>query len=236
MKIIPAIDIKNGKCVRLFQGDYNRETIYSPDPISVAKQWESLGANTLHIVDLDGAKMGKPINYEIIKRIVNETCLSVQIGGGIRNSVSMYRYIETGAKNIILGTIFLENQNMFNSLVKKFTDKIIVSLDANNNTLMKNGWLDKSEKGLLETVKELEYTGVQSIIYTDTIRDGTLTEPNYSVIQSIKNITKMNVIIAGGISSIKQIEKLKKINVAGVIIGKALYEGKIVLKEAMKLC
>ena len=125
---------------------------------------------------------------------------------------------------------------MFNSLVKKFTDKIIVSLDANNNTLMKNGWLDKSEKGLLETVKELEYTGVQSIIYTDTIRDGTLTEPNYSVIQSIKNITKMNVIIAGGISSIKQIEKLKKINVAGVIIGKALYEGKIVLKEAMKLC
>jgi len=236
MQIIPAIDIKNRKCVRLFRGDYGLETIYSPDPVAVAQQWERQGAKALHIVDLDGAKEGKPINYEVIKKIMSQTRLPVQIGGGIRNVFSIYRYIEIGVNKIILGTVVLENRNVFARLVKKFADKIIVSLDVNDNSLMKNGWLEKSKKGLLETVKELKGSGVQSIIYTDTIRDGTLTQPNYEIVQSIKNITKMDVIVAGGISSIKQIIKLKKMNIGGVIIGKALYEGKINLKEAILSC
>lgn len=236
MKIIPAIDLRNGKCVRLFQGDYAQETIYSDSPVDVAKKWTTMGAQALHLIDLDGAREGKPMNLKLIERITKEVSIPIQVGGGIRNTVSIYRYIETGSNKIILGTAALEDRKLFTSLVDTFANQIIVSLDVNNNALMKNGWKEKSDKGLLETVKKLEGCGVRSIIYTDTIRDGTLTEPNYKVVQSIMNNTKMKVIIAGGISSIDQIEILKDMNVYGVIIGKALYEGKINLKEAIKLC
>lgn len=236
MKIIPALDIKNGKCVRLFQGNYDCETIYSADPVFMAKQWEDQGTKMLHIVDLDGAKDGKPINFEIINKIIRETSLSVQIGGGVRNIASIYRYIEIGSSNIILGTVTLEDRNVFKNMLEKFGEKIIVSLDTNNNILMKNGWKEKSEKKLIETISELESGGVKTVIYTDTIRDGTLTEPNYKMIQLIKKSAKMNLMVAGGISSIEQIKKLKSMNIDGVIIGKALYEGKIQLKEALKIC
>lgn len=236
MKIIPAIDIRGGKCVRLYQGDYSRETIYNDNPTVVAQKWAEQGAKTLHIVDLDGAKEGKLVNFEIIRKIINGTRLPVQVGGGIRNIISIYRYIENGAQNIILGTVILENRNELKSILNKFAEKIIVSLDTNGNTLMKKGWKEKSGKELMETIKELEGTGVKTIIYTDTIRDGTLTEPNYEVIKSIKENTKMNLIVAGGISSIEQIKKLKKMGVDRVILGKALYEGKINIKEANLLC
>ena len=233
MKVIPAIDIKNGKCIRLFQGDYAKEIIYEDDPVLMAKKWEGQGAMMLHVVDLDGAKNGKPVNFEIVKRIITETRLPVQIGGGIRDIFSMYRYIEIGVKKIILGTAALEKADFLKKAVNKYGEKIIVSLDAKNGILMKNGWVEQSNKKLLPTLQELENYGVNSIIYTDTIKDGTLTGPNYEVIKLIKEKTKMNLIVAGGISTIGQIRELKKVNVDGVIIGKALYEGAINLKEVI---
>lgn len=234
MKIIPAIDIRDGKCVRLFQGDYARETIYADSPVTMALKWKKQGAKILHIVDLDGAKKGKLINLEAIRKIIRETSLPVQIGGGIRNIASIKRLIEAGVSKIILGTIAIEDKVLFRSIINKYQKKIIVSLDTNNNRLMTNGWLQTRSLDLIKVVKQLEKIGIKTIIYTDVSRDGTLTEPNYKMIDTIRKNTKMDLIIAGGISSIEQIKKLRVMGVEGVIIGKALYEGKIILKEVIK--
>lgn len=235
MKIIPALDIKNGKCVRLFQGDYTKETIYEDDPIIVARKWEAQGAKQLHIVDLDGAKSGEQINMDIIAQLIKTVKIPTQVGGGIRDLTSIIRIIEVGAKSVILGTAAFDEVDFLKNAINKYRNKIIISLDSKNGILMKNGWTEKSDSELFSTLQELEKIGVGSIIFTDTIKDGTLTEPNYEVIRSIKENTKINLIVAGGISSIEQIKELKKMNVDGVIIGKALYEGRINLKEAL-LC
>lgn len=234
MQIIPAIDIKNGKCVRLFQGDYDKETIYSSSPIEMALKWKKQGAEMIHIVDLDGARLGKPMIINIVKQITKEVRIQIQVGGGIRNLVSINQLIDTGITKIILGTVVLENQELLKKVVNLFGDRIIVSLDVNNGKLMKKGWLEKSDFDLIPTVRQLGKNGVKTIIYTDTIRDGTLTEPNYKVIKTIRESTKLKLIIAGGISSIDQIRKLEEMKVDGVIIGKALYEGRIDLKEVIK--
>jgi len=234
MQIIPAIDIKNGKCVRLFQGDYDKETIYSSNPIEMALKWKNKGAKIIHIVDLDGAKVGKSKIKKIVQKIINDVRIPVEIGGGIRNLITVKRLFNIGVTRIILGTVALKKINPLKKLIDLYGDKIIVSLDAKNGKLMKKGWLEKSNFDLIPTVKQLEKTRVKTIIYTDTIRDGTLTEPNYKVIKTVKESTKLKLIIAGGISSIDQIKKLKEMEVDGVIIGKALYEGKIDLKEVIK--
>lgn len=236
MKIIPAIDIKNGRCVRLFQGDYTQETIYENNPIIMAKKLEAQGAQTLHIVDLDGAKNGKPTNENIIVQLIKTVNIPVQVGGGMRDLTSIIRIIEVGAQSVILGTIALENEKFLSKIVNIYKEKIIVSLDIKNGILMKNGWVKKSNFTIIQAIKQMELIGIKTIIYTDITRDGTLTEPNYEKIKSIKENTKMNLMIAGGISSIEQINELKRINIEGVIIGKALYEGTINLKEALKLC
>jgi len=234
MKIIPAIDIKNGKCVRLFQGDYNRETIYFADPVYGAQKWESQGAQMLHIIDLDGAKEGRIANMKIIKKITGAVTIPIQFGGGIRSLSSIKELRGMGISRIILGTAALEEKDLLNKAIKLYGEKIIVSLDVKNGALMKNGWVKKSKKTLLSTIEELKKRGVRSIIYTDIVKDGTLSEPNFKAIRSIKERTNMNVMIAGGISSIEQIIKLKNMDVDGVIIGRALYEGKINLKEVIK--
>lgn len=236
MKIVPAIDLKNGKCVRLFQGDYTKETIYEGSPVVMAKKWETEGAQTLHIVDLDGAKEGIMINIVSIKKILDSISIPIQVGGGIRSLQSIRKLIEMGVSRVILGTSALEDANLVCQAIKQYGNKIIISIDSKNGMLMKNGWLEKTDKNVLKTIQELEEEGVCSVIYTDITKDGTMTEPNYKTIQSIINKTKMKIIIAGGISSIEQIAKLKEMNVDGVIIGKALYEGKINLKEAKNLC
>jgi len=236
MKIIPAIDIKNGKCVRLFQGDYSRETIYEDNPVVVAQKWEAQGAQQLHIVDLDGAKSGKMINSEIIQKIIEAVSIPIQVGGGIRDLTSIIRIIEVGAKSVVLGTAALENVESLIKIINLYKERVIISIDIKNGIVMKNGWVEKSNFTIIPTVKQMESIGVKTIIYTDVTRDGTLTEPNYEVIKSIKENTKMNLIVAGGISSIDQIMKLSKMKVEGVIVGKALYEEKINLKEVIKLC
>lgn len=236
MKIIPAIDIKNGKCVRLFQGDYSKETIYEDNPVVVAQKWEAQGAQQLHIVDLDGAKSGNMINSEIIQKIIGAVNIPIQVGGGIRDLTSIIRIIEVGAKSVVLGTAALENVESLIKIINLYKERVIVSIDVKNGIVMKNGWLEKSNFTIIPTVKQMESIGVKTIIYTDVTRDGTLTEPNYEAIKSIKENTKMNLIVAGGISSIEQIKKLSKMKVEGVIVGKALYEEKINLKEVVELC
>lgn len=234
MKIIPAIDIRSGKCVRLYKGDYAKETIYDNDPVSAALKWANAGATMLHIVDLDGAKMGSPQALAIVKRIVDTTKLRVAIGGGYRDVKTVQNALETGASSVILGTAAVENLNLIRQLIDLYGERIVVSLDARNGKLMKNGWTEQSDVELISAVKQLELFGIQTIIYTDTTRDGTMTEPNYRVIIELREITKMKLLVAGGISVIDQVKTLKDMNVDGVIIGKALYEGSINLKEVIQ--
>jgi len=236
MRIIPAIDIKNGKCVRLFQGNYAKEIVYGDDPVFMAKKWESQGATILHIVDLDGAKEGKMVNMNVIKKIADVVDIPLQVGGGIRNIVSIIRIIDVGAKYAILGTAALEKFNSLKKIIDTYGEKLIISLDVRNGIMMKNGWVKKSNSDVIQTIKKIEAIGIKTIIYTDITRDGALAGPNYGNIELIRKNTGIRLIVAGGISSIDQIIRLKKMDIDGVIIGKALYEGKINLKEAIKLC
>lgn len=234
MQIIPAIDIKNRKCVRLFQGDYDKETIYSSSPIDMALKWKSQGAKMIHLVDLDGTKVGRPQITKIVEKIIKDVKIPVEIGGGIRNLIMVKRLFNIGVARIVLGTVALENTKLLEEFVGLYGNKIIVSVDVNSGRLMKKGWLQQSNLDLIQAIKQMEEIGVKTIIYTDISRDGTLTEPDYKGIKLIKKSIKMNLIVAGGVSSFEQIKKLKKIKVDGVIIGKALYEGKINLKEVIK--
>ncbi len=231
MLIIPAIDIKNGKCVRLIQGDFNKEKIYNDNPVKVAKVWQSKGAKIVHIVDLDGAKNGALDNIEVIKDILQTVTIPIQIGGGIRNKESIDKLLGLGVSKVVLGTIIFEDEELFKELISQYPTQIIVSLDAKNGVLMKNGWLDSTDKNLIETAKRLEKLGVKRFIYTDVTKDGTLTSPNYESVESLLENINIPVIIAGGISNVSDIQKLKDIGVEGVIVGKALYEGRINLEE-----
>ena len=236
MKIIPAIDIRNGKCVRLIQGDYKRETIYSESPIEMAKQWESQGAQVLNIIDLDGAREGALINIDVILTIVKSASIPIQVGGGIRTLNSINRLIESGVSKVILSSMVLDDKALLNESIRRYVDKIAISIDSKNGKVMKNGWLKQTDINLLEIIGEVERMGVKTIIITDIMKDGMLSEPNYREIAIVRNIIKSELIIAGGISSIKQIQILRSMNVDGVIMGKALYEKKINLKEAITQC
>ncbi len=235
MLIIPAIDIKNGKCVRLTQGDFNREVIYGDDPIIVAKRFEKEGASMLHIVDLDGAKNGNLANLEVIKKIVQEVKIPLQTGGGIRNKKTVRTLLSIGVSRVILGTVALENEDELKNILKDFASKVVIALDTKNGKLMKQGWLESSDKSSVIAALKLEDLGVQRFIYTDVVRDGTLTEPNYEEIASLMKNVSVPLIASGGISILSNIKQLKSIGVEGVIIGKALYEGKIDLKEAINV-
>ena len=232
MIIIPAIDIRNGKCVRLKQGNFAEETIYGEDPVSMAQKWESEGAKTLHIVDLDGAKSGQLANYDVIERIVSSVSIPIQVGGGIQSEEIAAKVLAAGVKRIIIGTLALEDESIVKRLVNQYSEQIIVSLDSKNGKLAKKGWLEDTSMDLLETAQMLERLGVQQFVYTNVLKDGTLTQPDYQGIGTLLKSVKTPPIVAGGVSSIADIKKLKKMGVEGVIVGKALYEGKVDLKEA----
>jgi len=235
MLIIPAIDIKNGKCVRLTQGDFENEKVYSEDPVAIAKQWEEQGAQMLHIVDLDGAKNGNLANSEIIKKIVQEVKIPLQVGGGIRNKEAVKTLLSNGISRVILGTVALENEDELKNILNEFASQVAIALDTKDGKLMKQGWLENSDKSIITTALKLEKLGVKRFIYTDVVRDGTLTEPNYKEISNLAKNIVVPVIASGGISTIASIKQLKSMGVEGVIIGKALYEGKLDLKEALNV-
>lgn len=237
MLIIPAIDIKDRKCVRLVRGNPEFETVYSNEPVFQAKFWEREGAKRLHIVDLDGAFEGKTKNLDIIQRIVEEVKIEVEVGGGIRDNRIIRALRNRGVKKIIIGTAAVENKKFIKNLCKNNPEGIIVAIDAADGFVVKRGWREITDKRAVDVVRSLEEYGVQEIIYTDIMRDGTLEGPNFDAIETILTVTDIPVIVSGGISSLEDLRKLKEfepMGLKGVIIGKALYEGKFTLPEALK--
>jgi len=238
MLIIPAIDLKDGCVVRLVQGKFDKK-IYSRDPVKTARHWQRQGAELMHIVDLDGAVTGKPKNLSIVKEIIKAIDVPIQLGGGIRKIETIKSLLNSGIKRVVLGTKATEDRSFLRNAFKKFKDRIIVSIDVKGNQVLIKGW-QKSYKsiGALEFAHALKEMGFKQMIYTDVLRDGTLSGPNIKGIKSLLKETGMEVMVSGGICSLDDISRLKlleKRGVVGVIMGKALYEGKFTLSQALKL-
>lgn len=239
MIIFPAIDIKNGKVVRLAQGKFHKVTEYAQDPVDVAKQWVDQGAQWIHVVDLDGAQQGRLINQDAIINIAKSIPVPVQMGGGIRFKDDIAQLLDGGVARIILGTKIIEDRQFLKDVLSTWREKIAVSLDCSNGLLTQKGWTETSSIRATEFVKELEILGLTTLIYTDIARDGMLTGPNLEALKEILKATFIPVIASGGISSIEDIKALcdiKDDGLIGAITGKALYEDKLDLKEAIKLC
>lgn len=232
-EVIPAIDILNGKCVRLKQGRYDAETVYSKDPLEIAKKWESQGAKRLHVVDLDGARTGIPKNIEIIKSIAKEINIPVQTGGGIRNFDLIKELIDFGVDRVILGTTAVKNPNLLARVCEKFGEQIAVAIDTKEGKAATEGWTKVSKKDTLTLAKEAIDLGVKRFIYTDISRDGMLEGPNFEGIKNFVSRIKVPVIASGGISSKEDIEKLKELKIEGCVVGKALYTGAVKLEEIL---
>ena len=237
MKIIPAIDLIDGKCVRLIQGDYNQKTIYSDNPLEVAKKFVDDKAELIHVVDLNGAKEGKLINVDIIKKLV-ENNIPVEIGGGIRDNETIEMLFNIGVKRIILGSIAVINKNFLAEAIKRYgSEKIVLGLDCRNGYVNINGWLEESKLKDIDMASIFKNFGGVNIIYTDISKDGMMTGANFDAIKRLVNLyPELKIIASGGISSIDDIIKCKKIGCDGVIIGKAYYAGEINISEAIKKC
>ena len=238
MLIIPAIDIIGGNVVRLEQGDFNKEKVYSPDPLEIAKTWEKKGARFLHIVDLDGAREGKIKNADIIAGIMKNVKIPCEVGGGIRDKSDIDYFLKNGARRIVLGTKVFEDPGYLEELLDRFKEKIVVSVDFSGNKIVKKGWQEKTDLDPMAVILELQAVGVKTIVVTDISVDGTLMGPKTERLKEILEAVSISVIASGGVSSLEDIKKLKEIknkNLEGVIIGKALYEGNIDLNEAIKI-
>lgn len=233
MLILPAIDLRNGKCVNLLQGRAEEETIFSDLPVEMAAQWEREGAEYLHLVDLDGAFQGTAGNLQIVKEITDTIRIPVQLGGGIRTMDRLDEVLALGVTLAILGTGALKNPSMVEAACKQYGDQIAVGIDAKEGMVATEGWLDVSQKPAVAFAQEMEDRGVQTIIYTDIKSDGMLKGPNLKTTQAIAEAVSVNVIASGGITSIQDIEALKAIGVYGAIIGRALYIGTLDLKAAI---
>ena len=233
MEIIPAIDLRDGKCVRLYQGDYNQQTIFDEEPAAVALRWYSQGAQWLHIVDLDGANAGEPRNMVVVEEIVKESGLLVELGGGIRQENIAEELLHKGVSRIILGTSAIENPRLVGKLCQRFGQAIIVGLDARDGKIATHGWQKDTIVDVLELSREMVGVGVRRFIYTDIKRDGTLTEPNFDMVSKLVAGVNVPIIVAGGISRLEHLQRLKELGVEGAIIGKALYTGDIDLQEAV---
>mgnify|MGYP001357189305 FL=1 len=235
MKIIPAIDIKDKKCVRLIKGDFDNKTEYQVSPVEQAGKYKDHGFKNLHIVDLDGALTGEIVNLNIIKDIVGKFDLKVEVGGGIRNTDSIQKYIDAGVDKVILGSAAIKDKNFLKEACEKFPNKIALGLDAKDGYLSVSGWKESSNQLTLDYLKEVNDYGVSRLIYTDINRDGMKQSPNFDETSKVAEISSCPVIISGGVSSIDDIKKAKNLkNVEGIIVGKAIYDGDIQLKELVK--
>ena len=233
IEIIPAIDIRQGKCVRLYQGDYDRETVFSVDPVEAALEWQSLGAPRLHIVDLDGAATGELYNLDIIREIASAALVPTQLGGGIRQLETIEQLLKAGIERVILGTAAVEDPKLIEEACRRFSESIIVGIDAWEGRIAIHGWRQETELKAVEFAKSMVQLGVRRFIYTDISRDGTLTEPNFVAIAELVTEVKMPIIASGGISSLIHLKMLKSLGVEAAIVGKALYTGDINLKQAL---
>ena len=235
MIIFPAIDIKDKMCVRLFKGDYSTAHKVAEDPYKTAEKFLNAGSEWIHMVDLDGAKSGSPCNSEIFIRVTKESGLKAQVGGGIRNLETIRYYIDNGISRVILGSIAVRDNDFVKQAIKEFGEKIAVSIDASNEMVATDGWINNSGVHYLELAKKMEDAGVSTIIYTDISRDGTLEGPNLEQQAAINNAVSCNIIASGGIKSLDDIKNLKSIGIYGAICGKSIYQGTLDLGEAIKL-
>lgn len=234
MIIIPAIDIKDSKCVRLTQGRMDEETVYSTDPAEVAKKWAASGAALVHLVDLDGAVEGNAKNYSVIKKITSSINVPVQIGGGIRDLKTAEMYLGTpGVKRIIIGTAAYNNPEFLKALTRKYPGRIAVGIDAKDGLVAIKGWVEVTREKAVDLARRLEGEGVACIIYTDISRDGMLKGPNVEATREMAESVSISVVASGGMSSMRDIESYRSVKLEGIIIGKALYSGNIDLKEAI---
>ncbi|ENQ3104783.1 1-(5-phosphoribosyl)-5-[(5-phosphoribosylamino)methylideneamino]imidazole-4-carboxamide isomerase [Bacillus cereus] len=235
MEIFPAIDLKNGRCVRLYQGQFQQETVMNENPVAQALLFEQLGARVLHIVDLDGAVAGRSENLSVIEDICKAVRIPVQVGGGIRLVAAIETLLSVGVMKVILGTAALYDRPFVEEAVRLYGDKIIIGIDAKNGYVATRGWLDVSETSYIQLAKEMEIIGVQTLVFTDISRDGTLAGPNFEQLQKLQDEVSIQIVASGGVSSLADVEKLQDMNLYGVIIGKALYDKKVMLEEALQV-
>ena len=237
MKIFPAIDIKEKKCVRLVKGDFNNKTEYKMSPVEQASKYKDHGFKNLHIVDLDGALTGETVNLEIIHEIVTKFDLKIEIGGGVRNFESIKKYTDAGAEKVILGSAAIKDKNFLKEACEKFPNKIALGLDAKDGYLSVSGWKENSNQLTLDYLKEVNDFGASRLIYTDINKDGMKQSPNFEETSKVADVSNCPVIISGGVSSIDDIKKVKELdnnNIEGIIVGKAIYDGDIKLDELVK--
>lgn len=236
MKIYPAIDIRGGNVVRLLQGDYDRETVYSLNPVEVARKFKEAGATCLHVVDLDGALEGDLINKDIIKRIVSKTGLYVEAGGGVRSLQRIEQYLSAGVSRVILGSAAAENFTLVVDAVKFFGGKVAVGVDAKDGKVAVHGWKKVTDIDAVDFCRKLREVGLHTVIYTDISRDGMLGGANLAAYEELVKIKGLRIIASGGISGTDEIKKLTAMNVRGVVLGKALYDGVLDLKKTIEEC
>ncbi len=238
MLIYPAIDIREGRCVRLVEGRLDRETVYSDDPAAMAGLWQEKGARWLHVVDLDGAFSGSPKNMDVIKKIRERVDVPIQVGGGIRDLKVVEELLEMGIDRVILGTVAINNPDLVAAAAAKYGDAVVVGIDARDGKVAIEGWGVTSEKDAVELAKEMKGLGIKRIIYTDIWRDGTLQGPNLPAVREMARNTGLRVIASGGISTLEDLQAIKKLEpmgVEGVIMGKSLYAGTVSLEDALSL-
>jgi phosphoribosylformimino-5-aminoimidazole carboxamide ribotide isomerase len=233
MDVIPAIDLRDGNVVRLIQGQYDRQIMYRDDPAEQARQFHADGASWLHIVDLDGAKEGMPVNTGIITAIAQLGLLKVEVGGGIRSEASIRQLLDAGVTRVIIGTKAVSDFEWFSDMARRFKGRLVLGLDARGATVATHGWIENSAQTMLEFAAQADKLPLAAIIYTDIAKDGMLTGPNIERTRSLVQAVKTPVIASGGVREVGDIRKLKPIGVAGVIVGRSLYEGTLDLKEAL---
>ncbi|QGU96540.1 1-(5-phosphoribosyl)-5-[(5-phosphoribosylamino)methylideneamino]imidazole-4-carboxamide isomerase [Clostridium bovifaecis] len=236
MIILPAIDMRDGKCVRLYKGDFNKSEVVSESALETALSFKEAGAEFIHMVDLDGALEGKGVNYSIVSKIAEKVNIPVELGGGIRDIETIDFLISIGLSRVILGTAALNNPELVRNAVKKYEDKIAVGIDAKDGYVAVDGWINVSKVNYIDFAKEMESVGVKTIIFTDISKDGTLQGPNLKQLESIQQSVSCNIIASGGIKSIDDLKTINEMGIYGAITGKAIYSGNIDLKEAIEIC
>ncbi|MFP5112679.1 1-(5-phosphoribosyl)-5-[(5-phosphoribosylamino)methylideneamino]imidazole-4-carboxamide isomerase [Bacillaceae bacterium C204] len=234
LTIYPAIDMRGGKCVRLLQGDYDQETIYGNSPFDMAKSFAEDGAEWIHMVDLDGAKDGMRVNNRFVIEAAQKLQVKIQIGGGIRSEEDILHYLENGVNRVIIGSIAVSNPEFAIEMIKKYGGKIAVGIDAKNGYVATHGWLDTSELKAVDLGKRFAEAGAETFIFTDIATDGTLAGPNIDAVCEMAEVTGKNVIASGGVSSLADLKAIASKGIQGAIVGKALYENRFTLKEALK--
>lgn len=234
MEVIPAIDIRAGRCVRLIQGDYSKETIFADNPMEMAIKWESEGAEYLHIIDLDGAKEGSAVNMDVISKICADSAARIQVGGGIRDYETAARYMDVGVSRVIMGTSAVDRTDELERILKSIgAESLVVSVDAREGIVALDGWTRESRMTVETVVKNIEALGVKRCMYTDILKDGTLSEPNYAGIENVVSSTNMKIMAAGGIAALSQLKRMSIVGVEATIVGRALYTGDIRLRQAI---